>query len=50
MEEHGRMVRSDGSGASSRRRSRALPLWSKGGIVLGIALALLADFLNRTLA
>lgn len=50
MEEHGRMARSDVGGASSRRRSRALPLWSKGGIVLGIALALLAAFLTRTLA
>jgi tetratricopeptide (TPR) repeat protein len=35
---------------TERRRSRALPLWSKGSIILGVALALLAAFLTRTLA
>lgn len=35
---------------TSRPRSRALPLWTKGSIVLGIVLALLAAFLSRTLA
>ena len=32
------------------RRPRALPLWSKGSIVLGILFALAAAFLTRTLA
>ena len=35
---------------TSQPRSRALPLWSKGSIVLGIILALAAAFLTRTLA
>jgi TolA-binding protein len=35
---------------TSLPRSRALPLWTKGSIVLGIILALLAAFLTRTLA
>ena len=35
---------------TDQRRSRALPLWSKGSIILGVALALLAAFLTRTLA
>lgn len=35
---------------TSERRPRALPLWSKGSIVLGIILALAAAFLTRTLS
>jgi tetratricopeptide (TPR) repeat protein len=42
-------VRPETQGGSSRRRSRGLPLWSKGSIALGVMLALAAAFLTRTL-
>ncbi len=52
VEEDGRPVdsRRDSMAYPPRRRSRALPLWSKGSILLGVILALLAAFLTRTLA
>lgn len=39
----------DEESLTARQRSRGLPLWSKGGIAVGVTLALAAAFCTRTL-